>query len=115
MRKTKSGHGSGCGRGDDFSEKKESRNISLHSFFFSLPFVIAMTLVTIKTSTDHRERITPFEKLKRYLAPTKNIRPFPVAIIIFFIAIPCIPCTFAQSGQGITSHKHIYYTKPVTA
>ena len=33
MRKTKSGHDSGCGRGDDFSEKKKSRNVSLHSFF----------------------------------------------------------------------------------
>ncbi len=33
MRKTKSGHGSDCGFGGGFSEKKESRNISLHSFF----------------------------------------------------------------------------------
>ena len=32
MRKTKSGHGSDCGFGSGFSEKKESRNISLHSF-----------------------------------------------------------------------------------
>ena len=32
-RKTKSGHGSGCGFGGGFSEEKESRNISLHSFF----------------------------------------------------------------------------------
>lgn len=33
MRKTKSGHGRDCGFGGGFSEKKESRNISLHSFF----------------------------------------------------------------------------------
>lgn len=33
MIKTKSGHGRDCGFGGGFSEKKESRNISLHSFF----------------------------------------------------------------------------------
>lgn len=42
--------------------------------FFSLPFVIAMTVVTIMTSTDHREIITPFEKLKRYLPQILNNR-----------------------------------------
>jgi len=36
--------------------------------FFSLPFFIAMILVTIKTLSDHRERIKPFENLKRHLA-----------------------------------------------
>lgn len=41
---------------------------TLAILFFSLPFFIAMTLVTIITLTDHRERIMPFENLKRYLA-----------------------------------------------
>ena len=36
--------------------------------FFSLPFVIVMTAVTIMASTDRREHTQPFEKLKRYLA-----------------------------------------------
>ncbi|WP_290204566.1 hypothetical protein [Bacteroides acidifaciens] len=45
MRKTKSGHGSDCGFGGGFSEKKESRNISLHSFFL----IVIMTIVSVMT------------------------------------------------------------------
>ena len=50
-----------------FGEKRIPKHI-LALLFLSLPFVIAMTVVTIMTSTDHRERTTPFGILGRYLA-----------------------------------------------
>ena len=67
---------------------------------FSLPFVIAMTLVTIMTSSDHRERTTPFRDTRKVSCPTKNIWPFfLVAINMFFSLIPpCIFCTLARLG-----------------
>ncbi len=60
---------------------------------------MAMTLITIKASTDHRAR-NLLRNSKGFLPDKEYPTFFPVAIIIFFIAIPC---TFAQSGQGITS------------
>lgn len=109
VRKAKSGHCSVSGWGDGFSEKKESRNISLQLLLFSLPFFIVTTLITIMTSIDHRERTTPFGILGRYLAQLRKSNLFLVAIIMFFSLLPpCILCTFAQSGgqlhQGIKEY-----------
>ncbi|WP_289287918.1 hypothetical protein [Bacteroides acidifaciens] len=67
MRKTKSGHGSDCGFGGGFSEKKESRNISLYSFFL-IDFANCDDRSHYNGINDRREHTQPFEKLKRYLA-----------------------------------------------
>ena len=50
---------------------------------FSLPFVITMTVVTIMTSIDHRERTTPFGILDRYLANYDNPTFFSLPLICF--------------------------------
>lgn len=73
--------------------------------FFSLPFFIAMTLVTIITLTDHRERIMPFENLKRYLAQQRKSNLFLGAVYYFFSLLLCSSCTFAQPLK--TLHKEM--------
>lgn len=67
------------------------------TLFFSLSLLTVVTVVTIMASTDRREHTQPFEKLKRYLAPTPNIQLFFVAVSYCFLVVtPCILCTFAQ-------------------
>lgn len=77
--------------------------------FFSLPFVIVMTAVTIMASTDRREHTQPFEKLKRYLAQLRKSRLFSRCRILLFSR--CHPlhslhfCTIKdQLHQGIREY-----------
>ena len=75
VRKTKSNHGSGCGWGDDFSEKKESRNISLPSFFSHRPSYITTATVTVLILIDHRE-LTPLSGNSEGILPILDLRCF---------------------------------------
>ncbi len=70
MRKTESGHGSGCGRGDDFSEKKESQTYPCTPFF----------LVAFRHCND----LSHNKDINRPSGKTKNIRPFFPLLLLFF-------------------------------
>lgn len=76
--------------------------------FFSLSFFIAMTLVTIKTLTDHREKIKPFENLKRYLALTTKILSFSRCRILFFLVVPLHFLHFCIVVKDTSSRKRCW-------
>lgn len=62
-----------------------------------------MTLVTIMTSTDHRERTTPFGIPGRHLARQRNPNFFLVAINLFFCWFPLHFLHFCTIGRSTSS------------
>jgi len=95
MRKTKSVHGSGCGWGDGFSEKRKSRNISLPSILSHRPSHIITATVTVLLSIDHRELTLPNIGFMMFFltAKTTFIRWLPRAFLallhgLFFLSLP---------------------------
>lgn len=104
MRKTKSGHGRDCGFGGGFSEKKESRNISLHSFF----------LVAFRHCNDrsHYNGInrpsgayTAFWETQKVSCPTTKIPSFfSLPYLIVFSLSPLAFFALLHNHQGIREY-----------
>ena len=96
MRKTKSGHGSDCGFGGGFSEKKESRNISLHSFFL-IDFRHCNNHSHYNDINDRRELTLPFGIPGRVSCRHRIFNLFSLPYLIFLsLSSTCILCTFVQ-------------------
>lgn len=96
MRKTKSGHGRDCGFGGGFSEKKESRNISLHSFFL-IDFRHCNNHSHYNDINDRRELTLPFGIPGRVSCRHRIFNLFSLPYLIFFsLSFTCILCTFVQ-------------------
>ena len=91
MRKTKSVHGSGCGWGDGFSEKRKSRNISLPSILSHRPSYIITATVTVLLSMT----VGSWHPLSSY---SEGILPLNIGFTIFLTAqtifIRWIPIAF---------------------
>ena len=103
MRKTKSVHGSGCDWGDDFSEKKKSRNISLPSFFshrlYSSQWPQSLWWLQSTVGSWH-----PLSSYSEGILPLNiGFTIFLTAQTIFIRRIPhCIPCTLALSDYFLS-------------